>query len=59
VSLSASSTILSLDTAHNQKLSYVSQNNYPIADFKISENSFCEFLNQINISPGKVGNYKL
>ncbi len=58
-SLSASSTILTLDTVNNQKLSYVSQNNYPIADFKVSEHSFCEFLNEINISPGKVGNYKL
>lgn len=35
-SLSASATVLSLDTAHSQKLSYVSQNGYPIADFKVT-----------------------
>jgi hypothetical protein len=35
-SLSSSSTILTLDTVNRQKLSYVSQNNYPIADFKVS-----------------------
>lgn len=35
------------------------QQNYPIADFKITEYSFCPFFDQINISPEKSGNYLL
>ena len=35
-SLTASATVLMLDTANNQKLYYLSQNGYPIADFKVT-----------------------
>ncbi len=58
-SLSASATSLLLDSVHNLYFNYVAQNNYPIADFIIQEYNFCPFLNQINVSPNKVGKYKL
>ncbi len=36
-SLTASETVLDLDSSNRQALNYVNQNGYPIADFKVME----------------------
>lgn len=52
-------TTLILDATNTSKLFYESQQNYPIADFKLTEYAFCPFFSENNISPDKNGNYIL
>lgn len=52
-------TRLTLDSVNNQYLNHISQTNYPIATFKLSEYQFCDFFDTLNISPNKQGTYIL
>lgn len=56
-SISASQETLTL--SDTQGLNFISEVGYPIADFKLTEYNFCKFFDEINISPGRNGNYVL
>jgi hypothetical protein len=58
-SLGGSQTKLTLDSTNNYFLNFIAETGYPIANIKLSEYQFCEFYNQTNISPNKLGRYIL
>lgn len=58
-SLGSSQTKLPLDDLNGYFLNFVRETGYPIANVKLTEYQFCDFFEQINISPNKQGSYIL
>ena len=58
-SLGSSQTKLTLDSTNGYILNFIAETGYPIANIKLSEYQFCDFFNQSNISPNKMGRYIL
>ena len=58
-SLGSSQAKLTLDLTNNYYLNFIAETGYPIANIKLSEYQFCDFFNQTNISPNKMGRYIL
>jgi hypothetical protein len=58
-SLGSSQTTLNIDSILNYNFNFINQTGYPIAAFKTTEHSFCDFYNTTNISPNKQGTYIL
>jgi hypothetical protein len=58
-SLGSGQTKLSIDPTNNYFLNFRAETGYPIANIKLTEYQFCDFYNQSNISPNKLGRYIL
>ena len=54
-SVGSTQTTLAMDD--ESSLNFIAEVGYPIAAFKLTEYDFCPFFEEINISPGKKGNY--
>ena len=58
-SLGSAQTQLTIDSANNYFMNFVSETGYPIANIKLTEYQFCDYFNATNISPNKAGRYVL